>query len=723
MRITFLTFFIFYSAVVIGNDEVSLSARQSEVFDVIHNAFIDPIIPAESIGLPEDYDLRSLEEKNQIEYFIGDRYFRNKAYEEAFGWFLIAAQGGLPEAKYKLAVLYENNFPERGNVDKTFNLFLEAARAGILEAQIEVADIYATTDDKSPFKKFADSKKAYQWYTKLAESNVPEAQYKLARIYDVGLFNVNRNREKAFEWYLKAAENNFAEAQYEIGLMYEEGKEVEENLDRAILWYKRAIDNGSSFAKYQLARLYEEGKGIEKNVKKAARLYNEIHLHEAQARLRHLMSEHSHTPGFLEALKVTNSELIDMNNVDSNSIRRTSLSAFLNARQKPENKQIFVKDYHSQEMYDAHQRGNLLYTVNSNDLNTEQIYDGRISSNKLERTIHRSSLSPEQMADYYTTLANLYRSGFVHPSYALLGEQDVLAVMFYKQAVKIPGGSDGTAEYWLGLMHEEGRGVEKDMEKAIEWYQKSIELSNETNRFERSRNIHPLYSIGTAEALYRLARIYEKRIIEDKDNKVIHLENYQKQKQLVSYYEKAAQLGLAAAQYRLAQLYLEGLFNTFQSSEKAVQWLRQVIFQSVNIQTYYKNYASLGVTGTRYQLDLERLLKAQYLLAKALAEKGNAEAAFNLAIMYEEGRGITQNLKEAVDWYERAMEKGYVEAYYRQGLLYEEGRGVAQNMEKAVQLYKKAQSHGLKEAREKFNQIQGNSPGQRCQKVWLSVVH
>ena len=723
MKKIFLVVFICYSAFVIGGDEVSSSAaRQSEAFDVLYNAFIDPIIPAESIGLPEDYDLRSVEEKSQIEYLIGDRYFRNQAHEEAFGWFLVAAQGGMPEAKYKLALMYKDIFTERGSVEHTFNLFLEAAKAGVLKAQQEIADIYATTDDRSPFKKFADSKKAVQWYTQLAELNVPEVQYKLARIYDLGLFNVNRNMEKAFDLYLRAAENNFTEAQYEIGLMYEEGKEVEQNLDRAIFWYKRAMDNGNPFAKYQLARLYEQGKGLEKNVKTAARLYNEVHLHEAQTRLRYLMEEYSHTPGFLEALDVTNSTLIDMDNVNLNSIRRTSLSAFLNARQKPEHKQIFVKDYYSQEMYDAHQRGNLLYAVNSNDLNTEQIYDGRISSNRLEKTIYRESLSSEQMADYYTATANLYRSGFVHPSHALPGQSAALAVIFYKDAVKT-GSSDGTAEYWLGLMYERGHGVEKDIEKAIEWYQKSIELSNEANKFERPRNIHPLYSIGTAEAMYRLARISEQRIIEDKDNKVIDLENYRNQKQIVSYYEEAAQLGLAAAQYRLVQIYLEGLFNTPRSSETAVRWLRQVIFQSVNIQTYYKNYSSLGVTGTRYQLDLERLSKAQYLLAKILAEKGNAEAAFNLAVMYEEGRGVSQDLKEAVDWYETAVEKDYVEAYYRQGLLYEKGLGVAQNMEKAVQLYKRASVYGLKAARERLNQIQGHSPGRQCYKVWLSAVH
>ena len=723
MKITFLTFFIFYSAFAISDDGVSSSARQNEAFTVLHNTFMDPVISAQSIGLPEDYDVRPPEEKNQIEYFIGDRYFRNRAYEEAFGWFLIAAQGGLPEAKYKLALMYKNNFPEPGNVDRTFNLFLEAARAGILEAQLEVADIYATTNNKSPFKKFADSKKAIQWYKKLAESNVPEAQYKLAKAYDLGLFNVNHNRKKAFEWYLRAAENNFAESQYKLGLMYEEGKEVEQNMDKAIFWYKRAIDNGDPFAKYQLARLYEEGKGIERNVKKAAQLYNEIHLQEAQVRLRYLINEYSYIPGFLDALDVTKSELIDMSNIDSNSIRRTSLSAFLTARQNTEDKQIFVKDYYSQEMYDAHQRGNLLYTVNSNDLNTEQIYDGRISGNQLERTIYRSSFPPKKMADYYTALANLYRTGFVHSPHNEPGLNDIVAIEFYKQAVEIPRGSDGTAEYWLGLMHEEGRGVQKDVEKAVEWYQKAIKLSDEANRFERPRNIHPLYSIGTAEALYRLARIYEKRFIDAKDSKVIHLDDYRQQKQIVPYYEKAAQLGLATAQYRLIQIYLEGLFNTPQSNEKAIQWLRQVIFQSVNIQTYYKNYSSLGVTGTRYQLDLERLRRAQYLLAKVLAEKGNGEAAFNLAVMYEEGRGVTQDLEKAVVWYERAMAKSYIEAYYRQGLLYEEGRGVTQDLEKAVQLYDKASVHGLKTAQERLGQIHGNSPGQRCQRVWLSVVY
>lgn len=46
----------------------------------------------------------------------------------------------------------------------------------------------------------------------------------------------------------------------------------------------------------------------------------------------------------------------------------------------------------------------------------------------------------------------------------------------------------------------------------------------------------------------------------------------------------------------------------------------------------------------------------------ALAEQGNAQAQCNLALMYENGRGVTKDYAKAVEWYTKAAEQGYAEA-------------------------------------------------------------
>ncbi|WP_419591592.1 tetratricopeptide repeat protein, partial [Thiolapillus sp.] len=69
-----------------------------------------------------------------------------------------------------------------------------------------------------------------------------------------------------------------------------------------------------------------------------------------------------------------------------------------------------------------------------------------------------------------------------------------------------------------------------------------------------------------------------------------------------------------------------------------------------------------------------------------------------LGVMYAEGQGVRQDLKEAVKWYRRAAEQGYALAQYNLGLMYANGRGVRQDFKEAVKWYQKAAEQGLPKA-------------------------
>ena len=45
-----------------------------------------------------------------------------------------------------------------------------------------------------------------------------------------------------------------------------------------------------------------------------------------------------------------------------------------------------------------------------------------------------------------------------------------------------------------------------------------------------------------------------------------------------------------------------------------------------------------------------------------LIKQGDTNAQFNLGVMYEDGRGVTQDYQEAVKWYRKAAEQGDAEA-------------------------------------------------------------
>ena len=59
-----------------------------------------------------------------------------------------------------------------------------------------------------------------------------------------------------------------------------------------------------------------------------------------------------------------------------------------------------------------------------------------------------------------------------------------------------------------------------------------------------------------------------------------------------------------------------------------------------------------------------------------LAEQGDADAQFNLGVMYHEGKGVPQNDKTAVKWYRLAAEQGYADAQISLGAMYAFGTGV-----------------------------------------------
>jgi len=93
-------------------------------------------------------------------------------------------------------------------------------------------------------------------------------------------------------------------------------------------------------------------------------------------------------------------------------------------------------------------------------------------------------------------------------------------------------------------------------------------------------------------------------------------------KQAVEWYTRAAQQGLAMAQFNLGTLYSTG-GGIPRDEAKAADWLERA------------------------------------------ANKGIAQAQFNLAILYEYGRGVRLNAAKALHWYHQAEEFGYAPATAR----------------------------------------------------------
>ena len=76
------------------------------------------------------------------------------------------------------------------------------------------------------------------------------------------------------------------------------------------------------------------------------------------------------------------------------------------------------------------------------------------------------------------------------------------------------------------------------------------------------------------------------------------------------------------------------------------------------------------------------------------AAKGSAQAQFEVAAIFSEGRQFEKDPVEAAKWYERAAAQGFPPAQYRLGNLYEVGAGVEKDMEQARLWYQRAAEAG-----------------------------
>ncbi|GHU41259.1 hypothetical protein AGMMS50289_04110 [Betaproteobacteria bacterium] len=81
-------------------------------------------------------------------------------------------------------------------------------------------------------------------------------------------------------------------------------------------------------------------------------------------------------------------------------------------------------------------------------------------------------------------------------------------------------------------------------------------------------------------------------------------------------------------------------------------------------------------------------------LFRQAAERGHATAQFNLGVMYDNGRGVTQSDAEAFKWYRKAAEQGHTVAQYSLGVIYADGRMVTQSDTEAFKWFRKAAEQG-----------------------------
>ncbi len=96
---------------------------------------------------------------------------------------------------------------------------------------------------------------------------------------------------------------------------------------------------------------------------------------------------------------------------------------------------------------------------------------------------------------------------------------------------------------------------------------------------------------------------------------------------------------------------------------------------------------------------------------KRLASEGDPNAQVNLAILYEQGRGVSRSLCEAYDLFREPADQGFTPAIYHVGRMFLEGKCVTQNPTEAVKWFRKAADRGYADAQCALGVLHFNGEG------------
>jgi uncharacterized protein len=286
--------------------------------------------------------------------------------------------------------------------------------------------------------------------------------------------------------------------------------------------------------------------------------------------------------------------------------------------------------------------------------------------------------------------------------------------------------NDPVSMHILGTYFYYGFSIQRYIFAAMEWFIKAADL-------------------GYSDSQYMLGMIYETLNHDDekqKDKAKHYYELAAKQdhpyaqyalgiwaieeerwSNAVFYLEKASnqQYGLAA--YTLAMYYHE---KEPKHPLKAFEWFMVAAKQNHTESEYYVGLYYQNGKGIPVNIEqaihwfekaaLKKDKNALYHLAMILikqeskdykniaklleqaAQQDHAHAQYNLAVMYQKGDGLVQNMEKAFYWYEKAANSNLAIAQYNLGMIYFEGSIVEKDEKKAKELWQKAADQGLEVA-------------------------
>ena len=162
---------------------------------------------------------------------------------------------------------------------KAEQLLLSESQRGNVLAVYDLGKLYSTDKlgERNEETSIAKYTRALQGFLQIEPNSKkikPYIQYRIGKMFCYGL-GTEQDYEKAFEWFERSAKQKNKFAQFSLANLYYYGSGVEKDLSQAFLWYQRSSSQGQPYAAYSIAQMYRYGEYVTKDNDTAQRYYKQ----------------------------------------------------------------------------------------------------------------------------------------------------------------------------------------------------------------------------------------------------------------------------------------------------------------------------------------------------------------------------------------------------------------------------------------------------------------
>lgn len=187
-----------------------------------------------------------------------------------YSWFTMAQSFGSLGGNFGMARCMLGGIVENKR-DEGFKLLNDCADAGCIDALIMLAHLY----NKGGRVVKKDSKKAFECYLKAADLGCAAAELYVSEAYMEGT-EVKRDLKKGHHYAMRSAAHGNIEACYTAGMAMLNGRGAPRDETAGFEFLRMAMAAGYMKATYAVAGCYLKGTGVKKNISKAFEIHKSL---------------------------------------------------------------------------------------------------------------------------------------------------------------------------------------------------------------------------------------------------------------------------------------------------------------------------------------------------------------------------------------------------------------------------------------------------------------